>query len=204
MALSRILSATLLLLVALIARADAVDEFIDTLAAIGSMQGDFTQLQYSEQGEFVGRSSGHFKLLRGGYFSWEITAPDSQIIVATPAFLWHHDRDLETVTRRPVAGQDDMAPLRILGGEPERLRTEYAISATGENSFRFDPRRENADFRQLEVTLVDGLVTHMSVVDRLNQKITLDFSNVSREETLTPADFDFQPPPDADLFYYDE
>ncbi len=204
MSLPRNLLAGLVLLAPLLGRAEPVSDLLDNLGSFSALEGDFVQQQYSEQGEFVARSSGHFKLLKGGYFSWEITAPDSQIVIATPEFLWHHDRDLETVTRRPVAEQADMAPLKILGGEASQLREQYDIEPAGDDRFLFTPLAEKPGFRQMTLSLHDGVVSRMEITDRLNQVIQLEFSAVDTHPALAPADFDFQPPPDADLFYYDE
>ena len=42
------------------------------------------------------------------------------------------------------------------------------------------------------------------IVDRLKQRVSVQFSDLDTTSALTPEDFAFQPPPDADLFFYDE
>ena len=100
------------------------DALLEELRAMQHLQGDFTQRQYTREDALLVESSGRFRLLRPGYFSWEITAPDSQLIVADPQYLWHHDRDLETVTRRPVTNSAQMSPLQVLGGDEVVLRVD--------------------------------------------------------------------------------
>ena len=75
--------------------AESTNELIETLDLTESLQGNFVQEQYGSDGVLQGTSSGTFKMLRPGYFSWEISSPDSQLILVTPQFLWHLDRDLE-------------------------------------------------------------------------------------------------------------
>ena len=65
-----------------------------------------------------------------GFFSWEISSPDSQLIIANPEYLWHYDIDLETVTRRPVVGMWKMSPLQILGGDESVLREKLRCART--------------------------------------------------------------------------
>ena len=92
-------------LVAGIARSDdsATAALAAELEQLEHIQGKFLQRQYAaSNGDLVGESRGTFRLLRPGYFAWEISDPDSQLIVADLEHLWHFDRDLETVTRRPT------------------------------------------------------------------------------------------------------
>ena len=84
-----------------------VDDLVKALAPVKQLQGRFTQRQYGQDKALQAESSGKFRLLRPGYFAWEILAPDQQLIIAGPQFIWHFDRDLDTVTRRPVRPTDE-------------------------------------------------------------------------------------------------
>lgn len=183
---------------------DSANALIQNLLAIESLQGDFTQKQYSEAGDLLEQSSGRFMLLRPGFFRWDIQHPDNQLIVADPHYLWHHDVDLETVTRRPATASGQMAPLKILGGDHTALRDEYRITSSGENRYRLEPRGEGAGFTALTLALHAGNLSRMEVEDELGQTITIEFFNVDTSSALKPDDFAFVPPADADLFYYDE
>ena len=172
-----------------------------------SMQGGFKQLQYDTQGNLQTQSSGLFKMLRPGYFSWEIQSPDSQLILATPQFIWHLDRDLETLTRRPVNKSGEISPLQILGGPAEMLGAGFDIRKIDEQHFAVEPNKSAetpAGFVGLTLVLNSGLISGMEIVDALEQRIVIRFQNVDHHASLTPADFDFTPPEGVDLFYYDE
>lgn len=185
------------------AAAAPVDELLQRLAPIDQLQGTFSQQQYSAAGDVLLQSGGSFRLLRPGYFAWEITAPDSQLVIAGPEFIWHHDRDLETVTRRPAAG-DQMAPLQVLGGDAEVLRRRFNVTSDGADSYTLTPREGDPGFRSLTLGFASGQVQSMDIVDRLNQRILVRFSALSTSPALSPADFAFSPPEGVDLFYYDE
>ena len=49
------------------------------LAPIKHLQGSFSQQQYGQDNLLLAESSGKFRLLRPGYFSWEILSPDNAI-----------------------------------------------------------------------------------------------------------------------------
>lgn len=192
------------LLLAPALRAEPVDDLLRALQGIERLQGDFQQRQYGRDGTLTADSEGQFKLLRPGYFSWEISSPDSQLIIANPRHLWHHDRDLETVTRRPVAGSEAMTPLQVLGGDGEALRRDYGVSRDEEGRFLLQPHNPDAGFLQLALTVAGNEIRGMEVLDNLNQRIVIEFSALDTTSPLEPVDFDFSPPPDADLLYHEE
>ncbi|MFO7551804.1 MAG: outer-membrane lipoprotein carrier protein LolA [Haliea sp.] len=194
----------LCLLLAPALRAEPVDELLQALQGIERLQGEFHQRQYAPDGSVSAESTGRFKLLRPGYFAWEINSPDSQLIVANPEYLWHHDRDLETVTRRPVAGSEAMTPLQVLGGDGEVLRRDYAVSRDADGRFVLQPHNPDAGFLQLALTIAGAEVRGMEVLDNLNQQVVIEFTALDTTSPLAPMDFDFSPPPDADLLYNEE
>ena len=187
-------------------RADgqAAAALIDHLAGIEQLAGSFRQVQFSTSGDdIVGEASGRFRLLRPGYFAWEIDAPDNQLIIADPEYVWHYDRDLETVTRRPVEGNEALSPLQVLGGNSEVLRKRFAISQSAEGDFQLRPLADNAGFRSLRLRLQEGGLAGMEILDNLDQRLVITFTDVRSDAGLTAADFAFTPPEGVDLFYHD-
>ncbi|MBA6412314.1 outer membrane lipoprotein chaperone LolA [Parahaliea sp. F7430] len=187
----------------LFAAADDSEALLAQLSGTESLQGNFIQQQYHSDSSVAIKSTGRFKLLRPGYFSWEIESPDSQLIIATPEYLWQHDRDLETVTRRPMGGSQAMSPLQVLGGDAAALSEQYQVTAQGQGRFLLTPQAEQSAFKSLVVSFAQQQLIGMEIVDNLGQRVVVDFSRLDRSP-LSAADFDFSPPPGADLFYYDE
>jgi outer membrane lipoprotein carrier protein len=183
---------------------NAVDELVERLSGIRQMQGSFIQRQYGVDDTLLAESRGTFRLLRPGYFAWDIASPDSQLIIADPTYLWHYDRDLETVTRRPVAGREEMSPLQVLGGDEGILRDRFQVRMAGEGAFTLTPSAGDPGFRQLTLQFEGSVVSAMDIMDNLNQRVHIDFDKVDTTSTLQPEDFAFTPPEGADLFYYDE
>ena len=197
------LAACLLVGIARDAAAAPVDDLLARLDSIERLQGSFQQQQYGDDGTVLLASSGTFRILRPGYFAWDISEPDSQLVLADPEFLWHHDRDLETVTRRPVTGEQ-MAPLQVLGGDDQLLRERFQVSSDGDDHFTLVPAAGDPGFRELTLVFTDGQLSSMEIVDRLKQRVSVQFSDLDTTSALAPEDFAFQPPPEADLFFYDE
>jgi outer membrane lipoprotein carrier protein len=190
------------------AEADAANELIQILNQSASLQGQFEQSQYDVSNTFMGESSGSFKMLRPGYFSWDISSPDSQLILATPKYIWHHDRDLETVTRRPSSNAAAVTPLQILGGDEQLLRAQFDVEVSADGVFTLVPKAgEGADapvFSRLSLFVADGVISGMEIIDGLQQRLVIKFDNVERAAVLTTEAFQFTPPEGVDLFLYDE
>ncbi len=184
--------------------ADPTDELIAALEPLRHLQGRFEQRQFSDSGDLAQQSSGNFRLLRPGYFAWEITAPDSQLVIADPDYVWHHDRDLETVTRRPVAGNPHTSPLQVLGGDESVLREQFSVAQPEPGVFTLSDPSGDSGFRDLTLRLRGGSITGMEIINTLNQRVEIEFLSVDSQTELSPADFAFEPPPGADLFYYDQ
>ena len=182
----------------------STEEFLALLSPVTALEGRFEQSQYSVDGILLAQSSGLFRLLRPGYFSWEIVAPDNQLIIADPTYLWHYDKDLETVTRRPVNNADTMSPLQVLGGNEAALRQHYTVENMGQGSFVLRPIDINPGFTHLMVTIQANKFTALEIEENLKQRVSIVFDQVNPDIPLTKEDFSFTPPADADLFYYDE
>jgi outer membrane lipoprotein carrier protein len=184
--------------------ADDVDDLLAALAPVKHLQGSFTQQQYGQDKLLLAESSGKFRLLRPGYFAWEILSPDEQLIIADPQYIWQYDRDLETVTRRPVTTNAEMAPLQILGGDESALREKFQVVRKEEGSFLLTPLTSGAGFKQLTLYLDKAQLTGMDIQDNLDQSVVIKFADLDSESELSSADFAFKPPARADLLYYDE
>lgn len=174
------------------------------LQAIDSLMGSFKQQQYDEKGKLLLESSGEFRLLRPDYFAWEVRDPERQLVIADEQFLWHFDQELETVTRRPVGGREEMSPLEVLGGDEELLRTRFEVTHGAEGAFTLRPLDIDPGFRQLQLIFEGEELSGMEIVDKLNQKVVISFSRLDSTTTLDTSDFAFTPPEGVDIFYYDE
>lgn len=183
---------------------DASGELAGILAGTSSLQGLFDQRQYDDKGNLLSESSGRFGLLRPGYFFWHIESPDSQSIIATPEYLWHHDLDLETVTRRPVTDSSAMSPLQILGADLNVLALHFEVEKENATTFSLSPLDAESAFENLTLTLVGNNISQLQIVDALSQRIDIRFKDVSETPVLAIENFVFTPPAGVDLFYYDD
>jgi outer membrane lipoprotein carrier protein len=182
----------------------ATDELLEALQDLQQLQGNFEQRQYGNDDLLLLESRGRFRLLRPGYFAWEILSPDNQLIIASPEYIWHYDQDLETATRRPVTDSAQMSPLQVLGGDAPALRRRFNVERVGAGDFALAPVADDVGFKQLTLHLDGAVITGMDILDNLSQRVVIEFSQLDSETELSSDDFAFTPPDGVDLFYYDE
>jgi chaperone LolA len=191
------------LLLLLVPAIQAEPSLQERLGAIKSLEGEFSQRILAENGEELERSSGRFRLLHPGFFSWHIQTPDEQLLLATGDSLLHYDVELETATRRQVGEGQSRGPLEILGGDGQDLHEHYQVEQTGHDSYRLQPVVAGGDFSSLHLTFDGELPVRMTVEDQLRQTTIIEFSEVRLNPPLGAADFEFSPPEGVDLYYHE-
>jgi chaperone LolA len=175
----------------------------ERLQAIQSLQGEFTQRIFAEDGQELESSSGQFRLLHPGFFSWHIRSPDEQLLLATGDSLLHYDVELETATRRELGEGDSRGPLEILGGDGRDLAAHYRIEQTAGDSYQLQPIVSGGDFTSLNLTFDGDVPARMTVRDQLRQTTVIEFTAVQLNPGLEPEDFEFSPPAGVDLYYHE-
>ncbi len=188
-------------------QADAVADLQALLKPLISLSGEFEQGLYAEDGEQLEVSSGEFSLLQPDNFRWVIEKPEAQLVVVSGGYLWHHDVELETVTRRSVDLRSTYSPLAVLAGDEDSLRNDYVVeSLPGREDltvWRLVPREGSADFRELILYMRDGEPQQMDVLDPLERLSRIEFDAVTINPPLSPVDFEFTVPAGADFFQHD-
>jgi chaperone LolA len=191
------------LLVAAVARADALADLRHSLEPLDSLAGEFRQVVLSSEGKTLEESRGRLALLRPAYFRWEIREPEEQLLVAADSVLWHYDVELESATRRRLDTTNPASPLSILGGDVAVLGEHYRVEALDDRGWLLVPRFEEAEFRSIELYFVAGLPSEMKVRDLLERETVITFSEVRQAPELTAGDFLFTPPPGVDVYEND-
>ena len=78
------------------------------------------------------------------------------------------------------------------------------MERVGEGAYLLRGLEGDHGFSELKISFRTGSLHSLSLVNPLEQRVDIIFSDVREAGQLTPADFTFTPPPGADIFYYDE
>lgn len=197
-------------LASLVAQADGLQDLERFLKEVSSARSSFTQVVTSPQraGEAVARSktsTGSFEFLRPNRFRFEYTKPFEQTIVADGETLWLFDVDLNQVTARKqqeVLGSTPAAliaagtDLRALG---EAFELKAAPARDGMEWLEARPLARDGQLQMVRVGFKQGQLAVLHIEDSLGQRSVLTFTDWQGNARLTPEQFQFQPPPGADV-----
>lgn len=191
--------------------APPLDAFLDQLR---SLQADFLQTVYDEDGRPQQQSSGRLFMRRPGRFRWDYRQPYAQQIVADGERLWLYDQDLAQVTVRPLGRALRGGPLVALSGTAP-LADNFTVSYQGiEDNLRWyqlRPRSTDNDgdgddpsqFSELrlgfDLVAEQPLLRRLTLQDGFGRRTELRLAGLQRNPPLDDALFEFSPPHGVDV-----
>ena len=189
-----------------VAGGTALDSY---LSGLKTLRADFTQTVTDAKGNQVQRANGHLVIQRPGKFRWELTPVSAagsqqspQLMVADGKNLWFYDRDLEQVSVKPAAAALTATPASLLSGDGN-LTGFFDVKADKEHDglawVRVRPRRNDADFREVQIGFKGNELQRMVLMDKLGQTVHLDFQSSVRNAPVPAEEVSFKPPPGADV-----
>jgi outer membrane lipoprotein carrier protein len=154
-------------------------------------------------------SSGTFEFVRPNRFRFSYTKPYVQTLVADGQMLWLHDPDLNQVTVRKLSGVLQGTPAAVIASATDlrSLQADFELTAQapadGLQWVLATPRSREGQLQSLRIGLRANaagveLVT-LDMLDALGQRSVMQFSRFEAQVVIAPAQFQFKPPPGAEL-----
>jgi len=166
------------------------------------LEGAFTQSVFDETGAQREQSQGRIALSLPRLFRWQYETPFPQLIVADGDHVWIFDPDLEQVTVRKQALEEQNSPLAILI-DPIELERQFVVAAAEDSEglswLRLTPRKDDAAFSEARLGFADNALMRMQLIDTLGQRTDVRFANWTRNPTFAADEFRFVPPAGADV-----
>lgn len=171
------------------------------LATTQGFSADFTQTYAQTQERKT--ASGEVYLQRPGKFRWEYRQPHIQLIVGDGQKIYVHDPDLNQVT---VKRQDDVlgkTPALLLSGGTD-LERDFTVQKTQaidrvSLAITLEPKDKENSFKAVTLTLTQGVLTAMVLLDQFDQETVFTFTKVKQNPNLATTLFQFQPTADMDV-----
>ena len=174
------------------------------LQPIGSLQADFSQSQYGQDGELLDgfTQQGQMQVTKSGQMRWVVAGEYGQQLITNGQTLWFYDPDFESVTIQPFAATGNDFPALLLMGDFERLSSSYQIEqGTVSDSYVLEPLQSSSDYQNITITFEDQLPKSIVVLDALGESTKIEFQQVALNPQLQDSLFEFEPPADADIIY---
>jgi outer membrane lipoprotein carrier protein len=202
----RCAAGALLLSMAGLAQAAAVDALRDFVRATRAGKASFTQVLVNKAGKTSNPASGSFSFQRPGKFRWVYEKPYEQAIVGDGERLWIHDKDLNQVTVKKLAGAIGQSPAAILSGNDD-LERNFDLKEAGVRDglewLTATPKAKDTNFEVVRIGIkVEGgaaTLAAMELVDTFGQTSVLTFGRMERNPAFAADAFRFTPPKGADV-----
>ncbi|MEW5904423.1 MAG: outer membrane lipoprotein chaperone LolA [Pseudomonadota bacterium] len=192
-----------LLVLPLLAHAEAIERLKTFISGTHSAQAEFTQTVRHRNGKLMQTSSGTMQFVRPGKFRWEYRKPYAQLIVGDGEKFWLYDADLEQVTVRKLDAALGSSPAALLSGNNE-IERGFVLAEAGEQDglawLDAKPRGNESTFSAIRMGFnARSELVAMELNDAFGNTTVLRFSHLQRNPQLAPALFKFTPPAGADV-----
>lgn len=205
----RLLTVAALLSVSLVARASGLDALENFVKNAKSGRAEFTQVVTgpAKEGQAARskKSSGTFEFSRPNRFRFNYQKPFEQVIVADGQTLWLHDVDLNQVTSRKQAKVLGSTPAALIASAPDlsTLRKDFDLEAAGEKDgiqwVQATPKVKEGQLHSMRVGFRGNDLAALEILDSFGQRSTLTFTKMDLNAAISPATFNFKPPPNTDV-----
>ncbi|MDZ7754441.1 MAG: outer membrane lipoprotein chaperone LolA [Gammaproteobacteria bacterium] len=172
------------------------------LGRVETLQAEFSQRLFDEQGRPIESSAGRFYLARPDRFRWSYHEPYAQEIVADGSRVWMYDGELEQVTVRGLDDALGSSPARLLSSEApvgEAFEIRELGDQDGLHWVELRPRDAESTFSALRIGFDGATLRRMELQDNFGQNTQLTFEAVEENPALAPETFRFTPPAGVDV-----
>jgi len=189
------------------AKPSAAEQLSLRLEAIETFRSTFVQSITDPEGHELQKVSGKLVVKKPGLFYWQVDPPYEQVVVANTQTLWVFDPDLEQVTVSDRKKLDN-TPAQILSGDFSGLGEKYSVHVNQDNGYSTYALKaldgDVAAFTTIYFSFNEqGVLQLMTLVDKLDQKTTV---NMNDQQVNTPVEntlFDFVAPEGTDIIHND-
>ena len=174
------------------------------LQNLKTMQAQFSQQLFDQQGGLIQQSQGAVWLSRPGKFKWQIKQPNPQILLADGKNLWIYDVGLEQVTIKPLAQSIQDTPAALLSDNKFLLSSQFRVKNLQQTQalrvYKLIPLADqNTSFNHIILRFKQGKLSSMEMQDKLGQETRISFTKVKRNIPLNPNIFIFKIPRGVDV-----
>ncbi len=178
-----------------IARLHAFFDGLRTLSA------DFDQI-ITQNDRLVQQTRGNLRILRPGKFRWSYESPFEQLLITDGSTLWVYEPDLDQVTRSALDQSVGNTPAVLLSTQQPLEQLFLIIDGGSKDGLEWvmlEPYGEQSAFSRIFLGFDGHHLATMEIVDALEQRVQIRFSNLKRNVAIDPALFEFVVPDGVDV-----
>lgn len=181
---------------------DAVNQLVQLLADVHSVEADFEQLSIDATGASIQQLQGRMLLKKPGRFVWITDEPMPQELYSDGEKIWLYDPDLLQVTVQSMDERMTHTPALLLSGEADKIHESFEVFYHQEQQlkvFTLLPKDKDTLFDRLRIGFSGGLINEMHLEDAVGQKTSLYFFSIKTNQPLDDSRFVFEIPDGVDV-----
>ena len=166
-----------------------------------SFQGSFNQIVFDNQGQIIEEANGKVIFKKPHFFKWIYKKPHQNQIISDGEIIYIYDPDLSQVIMSQFSQSNSNNPSLIFFQKNiEKFFKVTTKSIDGELWYRCQSLSDNADYESLELKFdSQGKVLAMNIIDRLKNKILVNFEDIQTNIKINEATFLFNVPENVEI-----
>ena len=166
-----------------------------------SFQGSFNQIVFDNQGQIIEEANGKVIFKKPHFFKWIYKKPHQNQIISDGEIIYIYDPDLSQVIMSQFSQSNSNNPSLIFFQKNiEKFFEVTTKSINGEIWYRCQSLSDDADYETLELKFdSQGKVLAMNIIDRLKNKILVNFEDIQTNIKINEATFLFNVPENVEI-----
>ncbi|MGA1512836.1 MAG: outer membrane lipoprotein chaperone LolA [Methylophilaceae bacterium] len=166
-----------------------------------SFQGSFNQIVFDNQGQIIEEANGKVIFKKPHFFKWIYKKPHQNQIISDGEIIYIYDPDLSQVIMSQFSQSNSNNPSLIFFQKNiEKFFKVTTKSIDGELWYRCQSLSDDADYETLELKFdSQGKVLAMNIIDRLKNKILVNFEDIQTNIKINEATFLFNVPENVEI-----
>jgi len=166
-----------------------------------SFQGSFNQIVFDNQGQIIEEANGKVIFKKPHFFKWIYKKPHQNQIISDGEIIYIYDPDLSQVIMSQFSQSNSNNPSLIFFQKNiEKFFKVTKKLIDGELWYRCQSLSDDADYESLELKFdSQGKVLAMNIIDRLKNKILVNFEDIQTNVKINEATFLFNVPENVEI-----
>ena len=176
------------------------DELSDLLNKTIAFSGQFSQSVYDNKSQLIEEANGEVVFKKPHFFKWIYQAPHQNQIIGDGETVYIYDPDLSQVIMSKFSQSKNNNPANIffLNNIDESFKVTK-ILIDDEAWYRCDSKSKDIDYQSIEISFNEDMIHGMRVIDGLQNKIIINFVNISQNPNIDEASFLFNVPDNVEV-----
>ena len=180
--------------------ASPADKLSSLLNKTIAFSGEFSQSVYDNKSQLIEEANGKVVFKKPHFFKWIYQAPHQNQIIGDGETVYIYDPDLSQVIMSKFSQSKSNNPANIffLNNIEESFKVTK-ILIEDETWYRCESKSKDIDYQSIEISFNEDKIKGMRVIDGLQNKIIINFVNISQNPNIDEASFLFNVPDNVEV-----